>query len=177
MVCTRRNPALELAAMEIKAEVERRSYNMPMTNEPTTGEIVRALRSCEAVCKDCVLQENGKCAATTKLADRLENQERKLSENDTQIATLKEKVEALENDLINYDMNLSETTTRAESAKRERDAAEERHQLEIKSIIADLVPTKGCAVCKHVGETETYCKKNGCSYGSKFEWRGLQPEE
>ena len=31
MVCTRRNPALELAAMEIKTEVERRSYNMTDT--------------------------------------------------------------------------------------------------------------------------------------------------
>ena len=74
-----------------------------MTNEPTTGEIVRALRCvAEATeCKDCrykypvgnvILcdheQMNGNAA------DRLESQEATIAEKDVEIATLKEKVEA-----------------------------------------------------------------------------------
>ena len=101
-------------------------------NEPTTGEIVRALRCvAEATkCKDCrykypvgnvILcdheQMNGNAA------DRLESQERTIAEMDAYIELLKEREGALENDAINFEMNLSEMTARAESAERERDAA------------------------------------------------------
>ena len=85
------------------------------TNEPTTGEIVRALR------EDCSLLDDN----TDKFvaADRLESQERAIAERDAYIELLKKREEALENDAINFEMNLSEMTARAESAERERDAA------------------------------------------------------
>ena len=75
------------------------------TNEPTTGEIVRALR------EDCnVLDYNvDKFAA----ADRLEIQEREIEEL---------KSEAIVNALDNAE-RIANLTDRAESAERERDAA------------------------------------------------------
>ena len=55
-----------------------------MTNEPTTGEIVRALRSCyeseEIECYECPCRVSGGAylCHMDKLADRLESQEQKL---------------------------------------------------------------------------------------------------
>ena len=56
----------------------------PMTNEPTTGEIVRALRFCyeseEIECYECPCRVSGGAylCHMDKLADRLESQEQKL---------------------------------------------------------------------------------------------------
>lgn len=58
-------------------------------SEPTTGEIVRALRDCLNVgCEECILHEteitpeckSHYCKAPTMLADRLEQQEQRIAE-------------------------------------------------------------------------------------------------
>ena len=97
-------------------------------NKEQAQEIITGLRLCsneEYFC-DTSCHGYGKDECRTDLmkgaADRLESQEQTIAGKDVEISTLKEKVEVLENDAINYDMNLSEMTARAESAERERDA-------------------------------------------------------
>jgi hypothetical protein len=110
-------------------------------NEPTTGEIVRALRNCLDVgCEECILHETDitpeykvhYCGAPNKVADRLEAQERTIADKDAKIAAL---------------------TARAEQAEKQRDAA-----------IADLDALKDSGFCNScVGcnaphsESITYC--------------------
>lgn len=77
-------------------------YGKPMEkqtiNEPTTGEIVEAIRACEdrATCYGCILLDckSFKCNSSESIADRLESQEQ----------------------------TIAALTARAESAERERDA-------------------------------------------------------
>lgn len=88
---------------------------MEQRNEPTTDAIVRALR---IKAKYGLELPDDKYA---EAADRLESDGRAIADKDAKIVTLTEKVEALENDLINFDMNLTEMTARAEQAERERD--------------------------------------------------------
>ena len=114
-------------------------------NEPTTGEIVRALRYCadvNSMCGDaCPAHLDGAGCRTVLMqnaADRLESQGRTIAESDAYIELLKKREEALENDAINYDMNLSEMTARAESAERERDAAMS-FMAAVQSIMSDIL--------------------------------------
>ena len=76
------------------------------TSEPTTGEIVSALRNCPN-CDDC-LRKDQKCYRNDHdAADRLESQERSIEE----AAKLNEK----------QANTIAALTARAESAERERD--------------------------------------------------------
>jgi len=72
--------------MEVKTEVERRSYNMPMTSDPTTEQIVQALRYCadvNSICGDACPAHIDEAGCRTVLmqnaADRLESQEQTIS--------------------------------------------------------------------------------------------------
>jgi chromosome segregation ATPase len=130
------------------------------TNEPSTEEIVRNFRGAHIFGITQALEN--------RIADRLESQEQTIADKDAKIATLTEKVEAMENDLINFDMNLTEMTARAEQAERERDAA-----------VADLKLGKVCMTCKHdekcrreVSETN----QTQCIGRQRWTWRGLPQE-
>ncbi|MEN6635997.1 MAG: hypothetical protein ABFC56_09110, partial [Clostridiaceae bacterium] len=137
------------------------------TSEPTTGEIVRALRCVadDTECKECrykypvgnvILcdheQMNGNAA------DRLESQEQAIEEL---------KSEAIVNALENAE-RIANLTARAEQAERERDAA--RKDIDMTNAVET-----GCGLC-------LICKKqcddasNGCFFCKDFEWRG-QPQE
>ena len=139
-----------------------------MTNEPTTGEIVRALRCvAEATeCKDCrykypvgnvILcdheQMNGNAA------DRLESQEQ---EN----ASLRAENEGLYKEIIRRGIEIKTVTARAESAERERDSL-------INSI--ERLRTKKielCSICEF--EDMIGCAhKNHCTGYQNFKRRGL----
>ena len=143
-----------------------------MTNEPTTGEIVRALRCvAEATeCKDCrykypvgnvILcdheQMNGNAA------DRLESQER---EN----ASLRAENKGLHKEIIRRGIEIKTMTVRAESAERERDAL-------INSI--ERLRTKKielCSICEFE-DLIACCHKDHCEGYQLFKRRGLQPQE
>ena len=151
------------------------------TNEPTTGEIVRALRSVVDVenCNDGVCFSNLKYLRTViyNAADRLESQERSIEEaaklNEKQanaIAELHEQI-AEKNDEIQMACDGAEDTiktltARAESAERERDA------------FIDKIRGR-CAECKHehlysyVEPCESCHNANG---HPNWEWRGLPQE-
>lgn len=184
MVCTRRNLPLELAATEIKTEVERRSYNMPMTNEPTTGEIVRALRDCfernvNGTCMKCEFAgTKGKYAidadecgygCETNLAkhaiDRLESQAKQIAELTAAIkmqSDLCRECAALT--VIEQKAEIDALTARAESAERERDE------------LVDLIPHT-CNTCYFQSKNllnEEPCVS--CRIYSKWTWRGLPQE-
>ena len=130
-------------------------------NEPTTGEIVeeaKRVMSDAWSCAGCDLR-----TVLRQAADRLESQARAIAGKDVEISTLKEKVESLENDAINYDMNLAEMTARAESAEAERDAYRDNS-------------VKECFNCDH-----SYCRMTDepcCDCKNKSNWtrRGLPQE-
>ena len=139
-----------------------------MTNEPTTGEIVRALR-CDGDANNCVDCRYATYETATILcdqeqnvrdsADRLESQEREIEEL---------KSEAIVNALDNAE-RIAELTARAESAERERDA-----------VIRDLKAYPNCFTCKHDAkpEDESPCSECwGMGIDMAYEWCGLQPQD
>ena len=89
------------------------------TSEPTTGEIVRALRFCyeseEIECYECPCRVSGGAylCHMDKLADRFESQERENEEL---------KAEAIVNALENAE-RIANLTARAEQAEKERNLA------------------------------------------------------
>ena len=114
---------------ECEAELEKREgeYGVKI-NEPTTGEIVRALRNCEGgCCSRCGYDVKNSCAnLQSTSADRLESQERELVRNADELL---QKTQALEDAKQRHakkdaeDAELYEKAiARAESAERERDA-------------------------------------------------------
>ena len=132
-------------------------------SEIATGKLVIWMR---LQAKRIIPAGNRTSIMLSAAADRLESQEQTIAGKDVEISTLKEKVEVLENDAINYDMNLSEMTARAESAERERDAA-----------IADLKFLDRCKTCFHAKTRHligSECKT--CKALSNFKWRGLPQE-
>lgn len=133
---------------------------MEQRNEPTTDAIVRALR---IKAKYGLELPDDKYA---EAADRLESDGRAIADKDAKIVTLTEKVEALENDLINFDMNLTEMTARAEQTERERDTL-------ISSI--ERLRTKKielCSICEFE-DLIACCHKNHCEGYQLFKRRGL----
>ena len=137
-----------------------------MTNEPTTGEIVRALRCvAEATeCKDCrykypvgnvILcdheQMNGNAA------DRLESQEQTIDELEDECGKLK--------------MTINLLTARAEQAERERDAA--IAEFEEYMLGNEDIPCKYCA--NHSTDKKCFPYTKSCE--PKYnKWRGLPQE-
>ena len=141
-----------------------------MTNEPTTGEIVRALR-CDGDANNCVDCRYATYDTATILcdqeqnvrdaADRLESQERTIAE-------LTEKDEwsghACDHMINKLRDELRELTARAESAERERDAA-------IKEL--EVIEQDGlCSICKF----ESTIPLMECMENCVFKWRG-QPQD
>ena len=136
-------------------------------NEPTTGEIVRALRCvAEATeCKDCrykypvgnvILcdheQMNGNAA------DRLESQERKITE-----------IENFHKEMLkDHKAQVAELTARAESAERERDAA--IAEFEEYMLGNEDIPCKYCA--NHSTDKKCFPYTKSCE--PKYnKWRGM----
>ena len=167
-----------------------------MTNEPTTGEIVRALRCvAEATeCKDCrykypvgnvILcdheQKNGDDA------DRLESQAKQIAEL-SGIAGELEKFKAFherfaEQTSKKYVDDICKLTARAESAERERDAAIEDMKLIVDAVREEHCDETCCFACKF--DCDTSINDSG-EYGSEcpgfykddcFEWRGAREGE
>ena len=141
-------------------------------NEPTTGEIVRALRCSaddDSFCKKCqygyalgsaFLCDKGRMNGNA--ADRLESQERELSG----IAGELERFRAFheryaEQTSKKYIDDICALTARAESAERERDA------------VVELYVPQRCSTCAHSTGTACAAQGNGC----KWKYRGLQPQE
>ena len=124
------------------------------TSEPTTGEIVSALRNCPN-CDDC-LRKDQKCYRNNHdAADRLESQEQ----------------------------TISALTARAEQAERERDAAKADMKLIVDAERETHCDETCCFACKHdcdmsindSGEFNNECPgfyKDDC-----FEWRGAREGE
>ena len=144
-------------------------------NEPTTGEIVRALRCVaeETECKDCrykypvgnvILcdheQMNGNAA------DRLESQEKTIADLRE---TLRITCENWSESSNEKNVQIATLTARAESAERERDAI----ALELDMMRANENENGLCLICKKKCESAS----NGCFFCKDFEWRGLQPQD
>lgn len=139
-------------------------------NEPSTKEIVRALRcdGCDGACSECFFgfEEKDSIGYDTwgcrcgeldnAAADRLESQERAIAE-------LKYQLELLS---IGIPVQMKELTARAESAERERDAA----VISLYDLMADGV-CASCSGCNapHSPENITYCED--------WEYRGLLPQD
>ena len=131
---------------------------MPMTNEPTTGEIVRALR------EDCSLLDDNtdKFAA----ADRLESQEQTIAE-------LIESRGRLVTALAELAEKIAELTARAESAERERDDVEKSLARRIMKHLGDneFDSTFVCEICEYNLTNSPKCLSCGSDYhyGENFE--------
>ena len=162
-------------------------------NDPTTGEIVRALRCDGDIdnkdCSSCHYDEYGCCGMKSAAADRLESQERDIetlrafheryAEQTSkkyveEICALTARAEQAEKNCDIWEKKWWEEALKKveaqafkEKAERERDAAVDA--------IADIKENGFCGSCKgcnapYVGQEKiTFC------YG--WEWRGLQPQE
>jgi len=143
-------------------------------SEPTTGEIVRALRCvAEATeCKDCrykypvgnvILCDHEQMNANA--ADRLESQERTIDE--------------LEDECGKLMMTIDLLTARAEQAEKERDAAKADMKLIVDAVRETHCDETCCFACKYdcdmsindSGEFNNECP--GFDKDDCFEWRGL----
>lgn len=103
------------------------------TSEPTTGEIVRALRYCvgkDTICGTACpayLSEAGCRTTIMKLADdRLESQERENERLNEELEEMQEAATVLHSANETHWTYIKELTARAEQAEKERDAANER---------------------------------------------------
>ena len=166
-------------------------------NEPTTGEIVSALRNCPN-CDDC-LRKYQKCYRNDHdAADRLESQEAKLKllnggdfdviDVPAALAYLESVEEILPHASALIDLiqslhgSATELTARAENAERERDAAIEDMKLIVDAVREEHCDETCCFACKF--DCDTSINDSG-EYGSEcpgfdrddcFEWRGLPQE-
>ena len=156
-----------------------KNLQLTNTNEPTTGEIVRALRYCadaNSICGDACPAHINYAGCRTVLiknaADRLENQEREIEEL---------KADAFVNALENAE-RIAELTARAESAERDKDAAIDLTSIRImRYIIENDVEIEEwndpCKLCEH--HCSTHGKCGSCYSTENFELRkdcrGLQP--
>ena len=123
------------------------------TSEPTTGEIVRALR------EDCSLLDDN----TDKFvaADRLESQERSIEE----AAKLNEK----------QANTIASLTARAESAERERDAAVEEMR-DCCQFCVGYEKEENEPPCDTCFNARTF-EPNDFERTKNWQWRGLQPQD
>ena len=159
-----------------------------MTNEPTTGEIVRALRCCadvNSICGDACPAHLDEAGCRTVLmqnaADCLESQERSIEEaaklNEKQanaIAELHEQI-AEQNDEIQMardgiDDTVKILTARAEQAEKERDAA-----IAVIGIQAEKLKESHVVLC-NICEFEDMIgcvHKSHCDGYQLFKYRGL----
>ena len=175
-----------------------------MTNEPTTGEIVRALRFCyeseEIECYECPCRVSGGAylCHMDKLADRLESQEQKLellNGGDFDVIDIPAALAYLESveeilphasALIDLIQSLKgtaiELTARAEQAELERDAAVVDMKSIVDAVREEYSDGTCCFACKY--DFDTSCDEYGCCPGECpgfesndcFEWRGLPQE-
>jgi len=124
------------------------------TSEPTTGEIVRALRE---VVSDPMFRIHEIAKRCRVAADRLESQERELSGISVELEQYKkwhdESIATATNNIVELEHQIADLTARAEQAEKERDAA-----------VADLDALKDSGFCNScVGcnaphsESITYC--------------------
>lgn len=143
------------------------------TSEPTTGEIVRALRFCyeseEIECYECPCRVSGGAylCHMDKLADRLESQERELLQKTEELEEMQEAATVLHSANETHWTYIKELTARAENAERERDAAVEH--------VHDAIfgTNHSCFYC-----TMENC--DGCTNSTvkeHFKYRGLQPNK
>ena len=164
------------------------------TSEPTTGEIVRALREDEDV-------YFGEAEEVTfgLIADRLESLEQKLellNGGDFDVIDIPAALAYLESveeilphasALIDLIQSLKgtaiELTARAEQAELERDAAVVDMKSIVDAVREEYSDGTCCFACKY--DFDTSCDEYGCCPGECpgfesndcFEWRGLQPQE
>ena len=171
------------------------------TSEPTTGEVVRALRFCyeseESECYECPCRVSGGAylCHMDKLADRLESQEQKLellNGGDFDVIDIPAALAYLESveeilphasALIDLIQSLKgtaiELTARAEQAEKERDAAKADMKLIVDAVRETHCDETCCFACKHdcdtsindSGEFNNECP--GFDRDDCFEWRGL----
>ena len=174
------------------------------TSEPTTGEIVRALRFCyeseEIECYECPCRVSGGAylCHMDKLADRLESQEQKLellNGGDFDVIDIPAALAYLESveeilphasALIDLIQSLKgtaiELTARAEQAELERDAAVVDMKSIVDAVREEYSDGTCCFACKY--DFDTSCDEYGCCPGECpgfesndcFEWRGLPQE-
>ena len=151
------------------------------TSEPTTGEIVEAIRACEdrATCHGCIFLncESFDCNSPEAIADRLESQEQKLellNGGDFDVIDIPAALAYLESveeilphasALIDLIQSLKgtaiELTARAEQAEKERDAAIAEF---------DVIAQDGlCEVCFFGDFSEV--SKDTCMEDCCFQWR------
>ena len=139
------------------------------TNEPTTGEIVRALRGCadkEIMCDECRYNMGNSFECLNKMqyeaADRLESQERELLQKTQELESAKTRPARKEAE--SAELN-EEAIARAENAERERDAAIAEFRVAEEDGL--------CCVCQFIGNDigQTKCMEDCC-----FKWRGLPQE-
>ena len=132
------------------------------TSEPTTGEIVRALRE---VVSDPMFRIHEIAKRCRIAADRLESQEREIERLKEELEQTEEAATVLHAANETHWTYIKELTARAESAERERDAA----RAEFEVIEQDGL----CSVCKF----ESTIPLLSCIEDCCFKWRGLQPQE
>ena len=142
-------------------------------NEPTTGEIVRALRYCtdvNSICGDACPAHLDEAGCRTVLmenaADRLESQEREIEQlnrtNDGMIDMMGQMTD-----------RIKELTARAESAERERDDIEKSLARRIMKYLGDneFDSTFVCEICEYNLMHSPKCLSCGSDhhYGENFE--------
>lgn len=149
------------------------------TSEPTTGEIVRALRCSaddDSFCKKCqygyalgsaFLCDRGRM--NQNASDRLESQERTIAEKDAEIEKLKSDrcmiLGAVTETNVCVGNLIERLTARAESAERERDSA------------VAYMKRFGCLTCEGQGTIGANEPCWGCRDKSNWKMRGLQPQD
>ena len=146
------------------------------TSEPTTGEIVRALRYCadvNSVCGDACpahLDESGcRTALMQNAADRLESQEREIERLNEELEEMQEAATVLHAANETHWTYIKELTARAESAERERDAA----IADIERMRKEKIPL--CPICDF-NDMIRCCHDSHCNGYQLFRWRGLPKE-
>ena len=169
------------------------------TSEPTTGEIVEAIRACEdrATCHGCIFLncKSFDCNSPEAIADRLESQEQKLellNGGDFDVIDIPAALAYLESveeilphasALIDLIQSLKgtaiELTARAEQAELERDAAVVDMKSIVDAVREEYSDGTCCFACKY--DFDTSCDEYGCcpwecpgfESNDCFEWRGL----
>ena len=130
------------------------------TSEPTTGEIVRALR-CDGDANNCV-----DCRYATYDTDTI------LCDQEQNVRDAADRLEIQE-------QTIAALTARAEQAERERDAAKADMKLIVDAVRETHCDETCCFACKHdcdtsindSGEFNNECP--GFDRDDCFEWRGL----
>ena len=152
------------------------------TSEPTTGEIVRALRciSDNAECKDCRYKYP---VGNVILCDH-----EQMNENAAdRLESLNREIECLQGEMFANALESAERiatlTARAEQAEARANAAVADMKLIVDAVREEYSDETCCFACKY--DFDTSCDECGCCPGECpgfesndcFEWRGPQAEE